>query len=62
MIDAAVVIAYLGVMLAVGWLSRRQSPESYWVADRQYTAGPVTVSLVATIFGASSTMGIIGLG
>jgi SSS family solute:Na+ symporter len=61
-IDAAVVIGYLAVMLAVGWLSRRQSPESYWVADRQYAAGPVTVSLVATIFGASSTFGLIGLG
>jgi SSS family solute:Na+ symporter len=49
-------------MLSVGWRSRRQSPESYWVADRRYAAGTVAVSLVATIFGASSTIGIIGLG
>lgn len=62
MIDAVIVIAYLGVMLSVGWRSRRQSPESYWVADRRYGAGTVAVSLVATIFGASSTIGIIGLG
>ena len=62
MIDALIVIAYLGVMLSIGWRSRRQSPESYWVADRRYAAGTVAVSLVATIFGASSTVGIIGLG
>jgi SSS family solute:Na+ symporter len=61
-IDAIIVLAYLGVMLAVGWRSRRQSPESYWVADRRYGASTVAVSLVATIFGASSTIGIIGLG
>lgn len=62
MIDAIVVTAYLVVMLAIGWRSRRQSPESYWVADRRYSASTVAVSLVATIFGASSTIGIIGLG
>jgi SSS family solute:Na+ symporter len=61
-IDAVIVIAYLGAMLFVGWRSRRQSAESYWVADRSYAAGTVAVSLVATIFGASSTIGIIGLG
>jgi SSS family solute:Na+ symporter len=61
-IDAVIVIAYLGVMLSVGWRSRRQSAESYWVAERRYAAGTVAVSLVATIFGASSTIGIIGLG
>lgn len=62
MIDGMVVIAYLGSVLAIGWRSRRQSPESYWVADRRYSASTVAVSLVATIFGASSTIGIIGLG
>jgi SSS family solute:Na+ symporter len=61
-IDAVIVAAYLAVMLGVGWLSRRQSAESYWVAERRYAVGPVTVSLVATIFGASSTFGLIGLG
>ncbi len=62
MIDVVVVGAYLGVMLLVGWRSRLQSAESYWVAERRYTTGPITASLVATIFGASSTLGIIGLG
>jgi len=62
MIDATIVVVYLGVMLSIGWRSRHQSAESYWVADRRYAAGIVAVSLVATIFGASSTIGIIGLG
>jgi SSS family solute:Na+ symporter len=61
-IDLWVVLAYLGLMLSVGWRSRRQSPDSYWVAERRYAAPTVAVSLVATIFGASSTIGIIGLG
>jgi SSS family solute:Na+ symporter len=61
-IDAAIVGAYLGVMLLVGWRARRQSPDSFWVADRRYSSGNVAVSLIATIFGASSTIGIIGLG
>ena len=62
MIDLIVVAAYFSVMLFVGWRSRRQSAEAYWVAERRYRTGPITMSLVATIFGASSTMGIIGLG
>ena len=62
MIDSVVVVAYLAVMLLVGWRARRQSPESYWVADRRYASGNVAISLTATIFGASSTIGIIGLG
>lgn len=62
MIDLMVVVAYFFVMLFVGWRSRRQSAESYWVAERRYHTSRVTASLVATIFGASSTMGIIGLG
>ncbi len=62
MIDTAVVAAYLGTMLIVGWRARRQDAESYWVARRRQSAGAVTVSLVATIFGASSTLGVVGLG
>ncbi|MBW1818849.1 MAG: sodium:solute symporter family protein, partial [Deltaproteobacteria bacterium] len=62
MTDIAIVALYFVVMLSVGWLSRRQSAESYWVAGRSYRTGRITMSLVATIFGASSTMGIIGLG
>ncbi len=62
MIDTAVMIAYLSGMLVVGWRSRSQSADSYWVADRQYGTGRISVSLIATIFGASSTIGIVGLG
>ena len=62
MIDVFVIVGYFSVMLFVGWRSRRQSAESYWVAERRYDTSRVTASLVATIFGASSTMGIIGLG
>ena len=62
MIDLIVVIGYFCVMLFMGWRSRRQSADGYWVAERRYNTGRITVSLVATIFGASSTMGVIGLG
>jgi len=62
MFDLIVIAGYFSIMLFVGWRSRHQSAESYWVAERRYHTGRVTASLVATIFGASSTMGIIGLG
>lgn len=62
MIDLTIICVYFLAMLFVGWRSRHQSAESYWVADRKYSTGRITMSLVATIFGASSTMGIIGLG
>ena len=62
MVDLIVIAAYFSVMLFMGWRSRRQSAESYWVAERRYSTSRVTASLVATVFGASSTMGIIGLG
>jgi len=62
MIDLIVIVGYFSVMLFVGWRSRRQSAESYWVAERRYNTSRLSASLVATIFGASSTMGIIGLG
>ena len=62
MIDLIIIVGYFLVMLFVGWRSRLQSAESYWVAERRYQTARITISLVATIFGASSTMGIIGLG
>jgi SSS family solute:Na+ symporter len=62
LIDLAVVICYSLVMLVVGWRCRRQSGESYWVAERQYGTGRISASLLVTIFGASSTMGVISLG
>jgi SSS family solute:Na+ symporter len=62
LIDLIILVTYFFVMLFVGWRSRRQTAESYWVAERRYGTGTVGASLVATIFGASSTMGIMGLG
>jgi solute:Na+ symporter, SSS family len=59
--DLLVVAAYFAVMLAVGWRARAGSPQDYWVADRRYGALLVAASLVATIFGASSTVGLVGL-
>jgi SSS family solute:Na+ symporter len=61
-LDGLMVAAYFGAMLLVGWRSKRQSAESYWVAERRSPSGLVAASLIATVFGASSTMGIIGLG
>jgi len=61
-IDLIIIVGYFAVMLFVGWRSRLQSAECYWVAERRYQTARITLSLVATIFGASSTMGIIGLG
>ena len=62
MIDLLIVGGYFAVMLVIGWRARGAAPETYWVAGRRYGTAPVSASLVATIFGASSTVGIIGLG
>lgn len=62
MLDLVVVGGYFAVMLGVGWRARRGSAEAYWVAERRYGTVPVAASLLATVFGASSTLGIIGLG
>jgi len=62
MIDLIIVAAYFLLMLIFGWSNRHQTAESYWVAGRTHSASRISLSLVATIFGASSTMGIIGLG
>ncbi len=60
--DLLVIGGYFTVMLLVGWRARRGSAEAYWVAERRHRTFPVAASLVATIFGASATLGIIGLG
>lgn len=62
LIDLVVVVCYAIAMLLVGWSSRKQSGDSYWVADRQYGTGRISASLLITIFGASATIGVIGLG
>ena len=60
--DLSLVVCYSAIMLWVGWRSRRQSGKSYWVAERRYGTGRIAASLIVTIFGASTTMGVIGLG
>jgi SSS family solute:Na+ symporter len=62
MIDLLVIATYLAIMLRVGWRARSDSADAYWVASRRFGGLQVSASLVATIFGASSTLGIIGLG
>lgn len=62
MTDLAVVGLYFAALLWMGWRARLGSPEAFWVAERRYSSLPVAASLVATIFGASSTIGLIGLG
>ena len=62
MVDLSIIGVYLLIMLYVGWKGRRQSAESFWVAERKNTTTGITLSLVATVFGASSTLGMIGLG
>lgn len=61
MTDLLVVGAYFAAMLAVGWRSTARTPESYWVADRRYGSVPLAASLTGSIFGASSTVGLVGL-
>jgi len=61
-LDIAVVVAYSSAMLLVGWRARRQSGESYWVADRKYGTSRVSASLLITVFGATATMGVVSLG
>lgn len=62
MVDLFIVGGYFAFLLTVGWRARGGSADAYWVGARKYGVFPVSASLVATIFGASSTVGIIGLG
>lgn len=62
LIDFLVVGAFVGVILGIGWRARRHTPDTFWVAGRRVGTRRLTASLVATVFGASSTVGIIGLG
>ena len=62
MLDYIIIAVYGLTMLAVGWFSRKQTADAYWVAERRYGTVRITTSLAATVFGASSTIGVIGLG
>ncbi len=62
MLDLIIIISYFVGLLIIGWSRRGQSVDSFLVAGRSGSTTKITLSLVATIFGASSTIGIIGLG
>jgi len=61
-VDAVVVACSLAILVVTGWRHRSHDRDSYWVAGRSGGIGHIAISLVATIFGASSTLGLIGLG
>lgn len=57
-------LLYLLAMLGIGAVSRRQArePVDFFVAGRRGSATLVTSSLLATILGASATLGVVGRG
>jgi SSS family solute:Na+ symporter len=59
-----VLISYLFAMMAVGALAARRSNtlDSFFLAGRSLRPALLTATLTATILGASSTMGMAGLG
>ena len=59
-----VLIAYLLTMMAVGALAARRAKtvESFFLAGRSLKPALLTATLTATILGASSTLGMAGLG
>ncbi|HPD20745.1 MAG: sodium:solute symporter family protein [Desulfomonilia bacterium] len=63
-LNAAIIVVYLAGMLGIGLFSFRRirSLSSFYVFDRKGGAVQITGSLLATVVGASSTLGIAGLG
>ncbi len=63
-VSALIIVAvYLVAMVGIGLWSRRVSgPEGFFVANRRGTLALITGSLLATIIGGSSTIGLAGLG
>jgi SSS family solute:Na+ symporter len=59
-----VLIAYLLAMMAIGAVAARRSntPETFFLAGRSLKPVLLTATLCATILGASSTLGMAGLG
>jgi solute:Na+ symporter, SSS family len=64
MIELIIVIVYLLGMIAIGLWSRRKAKraDDFFVAGRKGSTLYVTGSLLATIIGASATIGMAGLG
>jgi len=64
MLNFFIITAYLACMLAVGFTSSRRIKgiSGFYVSDRSGSALLVSGSLLATIVGASQTLGLAGLG
>ncbi|MFY9399675.1 MAG: sodium:solute symporter family protein, partial [Desulfomonilia bacterium] len=64
MFNAALIVLYLLAMIVIGALSfgRARSVPGFYVGSRTCGTWLITGSLLATIAGASSTLGIAGLG
>ena len=64
MLELVIVALYFLVMVIIGVVSRRKAvaAKGFFVADRKQSTLFVTGSLVATIIGASATVGMAGLG
>ncbi|MCJ7605369.1 MAG: sodium:solute symporter family protein, partial [Dehalococcoidales bacterium] len=64
MTQLVIIGLYLVIMLGIGWYSRRKAgrPDNFFVAGRQGSTFFITGSLLATVIGSSSTVGMAGLG
>ncbi|MFC2039677.1 sodium:solute symporter [Chloroflexota bacterium] len=64
MLELIIILAYLAMMLAVGFwkIRKNRAADDYFVAGRKGSTGLVTGSLMATIIGGSATIGMAGIG
>jgi SSS family solute:Na+ symporter len=64
LMELTIIIVYLAAMLLVGVLSQRKSKglPGFIVANRKGSSPLITASLLATMIGGSSTIGMAGLG
>jgi solute:Na+ symporter, SSS family len=64
MLELIIIAAYIIFMISIGVLSRRKAKQidDYFVAGRKGSTVYITGSLLATIIGASATLGMAGLG
>ena len=64
MLELIIVLVYLVGMVAIGVWSKRKANkvDDFFVAGRQGSTPLITASLLATIIGASATVGMAGLG
>ncbi len=64
LVNTAIIVLYLAGMLLIGLFSFRRirSLSSFYVSDRKGGTVQITGSLVASIVGGSSTLGVAGLG